>query len=231
MLYISKLFLCFILFSFLGWILEVIYGVYIHKKFINRGFLIGPLCPLYGCGCVSLYLLLKSYADDPLMLFLASMVVCSIIEYFASYVMEKIFKTRWWDYRDKKFNINGRICLEMIVPFGLLGLGVVYILFPFVLNCLDRVPNIGIYIVTVVLLLIFIVDLIVSFNVIMKFSKTALMTPVDMTQEITKFVRDTLKNQKLTKRLIDTFPNFKIDLGAIKNIKDKLLKNDKEKTK
>ncbi len=210
------------LFSFLGWCLEVLYGLFELKKFVNRGFLIGPFCPIYGIGCVLLYLLLQGYADDPIVLALLAMIICSILEYLASYLMEKIFKTRWWDYSNMKFNINGRICLEMIVPFGILGLLVVYILFPNAMNLLNLLPNLAIYISSGVLLVLFITDLAVSFKIIMKFTKVALKVPKDMTEEITKFVTNTLSKYKLTDRLINSFPDFQIDFSAIK---DKIFKN------
>lgn len=229
MLYISKLFLCFIIFSFLGWCLEVAFGVVTLKRFVNRGFLVGPLCPLYGVGCVLLYLLLSRYAGDPIILALASMTLCSILEYVASYLMEKIFKTRWWDYNNMKYNINGRICLEMAVPFGILGLGVVYVLFPAALHILDLLPNLAIYISTGLALALFLVDLAVSFKVIMKFTDAIGHVPKDMTEEITRFVRDTLSKQgALTKRLVESFPNFNVNLEAIKN---KIFKNGKKSSK
>lgn len=229
MMYITELFLCFIAFSFLGWCLEVMYGMYIHKRFVNRGFLIGPLCPLYGIGCVLLYVLLRGYANDPIMLMLASMAVCSLLEYFASYILEKIFKTRWWDYTDMKYNINGRICLEMIVPFGLLGLLVVYFAFPFALRIIRIAPEAIIYSIAAILLVVFLVDLCVTFKVVMKFAETALAVPKDMTEEITKFVKKTLSKQgSLTKRLVDSFPDFEIDLDWIRK-KLMFKKNSKSK--
>lgn len=217
MMYLSKLFLCFIIFSFLGWCLEVLYGRVVLKRFVNRGFLVGPLCPLYGTGCVLLYLLLNGYANDPIMLTLASMAVCSILEYITSFIMEKLFKTRWWDYSNMKFNINGRICLEMIIPFGLLGLLVVKFLFPTTLMFLDKIPDMTIYLLTAFIFTILLIDLSVSFHVIMHFTNVALKVPKDMTEEITKFVKETLSKQSgLSKRLIESFPTFEINLQAIK---------------
>lgn len=217
MLYISELFICFIVFSFLGWCLEVIYGVVTTKKFVNRGFLIGPLCPLYGLGCVLLYLLLSRYASDPIILAIASMLLCSILEYFASYILEKLFKTRWWDYSQEKYNINGRICLEMAVPFGLLGLGVVYLLFPGALYLLSQIDYTVVYIIAGCLVTLFAIDLFVSLGVVVKFTDTIGHIPKDMTEEITKFAKENLtKQSKLMKRLIDSFPNLKIDLESLK---------------
>jgi len=170
MLYLAKLFLCFIIFSFFGWCIEVVFGRITTKKFVNRGFLSGPLCPIYGTGGILLYLLLRQYADDPIILAVMAMVVCSIVEYIASYLMEKIFKARWWDYTDFKFNINGRICLEMAIAFSLLGLLVIYVLFPFVLGLLDKMSPLAIYIIAGIILLTFIIDILVSFKIIMKFT-------------------------------------------------------------
>ncbi len=217
MLYISKLFLCFIIFSFLGWCLEVLYGMFVLKRFVNRGFLVGPLCPLYGTGCILLYLLLKGYEDDPIMLMLAAMAVCSILEYLTSYLMEKMFKTRWWDYSNMKFNINGRICLEMIIPFGILGLLVVKFLYPTALMLLGKIPENILLIITGIIFTILIVDICVSFHVIMHFTNAALKVPKDMTEEITKFVKETLTKQShLTKRLVESFPNLQINIHSIK---------------
>lgn len=202
----------------------MVFEYFTTKKIVNRGFLIGPLCPIYGTGCILLYLLLRQYVNDPIILFVMAMVVCSILEYVASYLMEKIFKARWWDYTDFKFNINGRICLEMAIPFGLLGLLVLYILFPATLNLLDRLPNQAIYIMAGILATIFLVDLLISFKVIMKFTETALSVPKDMTEEITKFVKKTLSKNRWTKRLVDSFPNLHIDFSTIKKLLKKIKK-------
>lgn len=202
----------------------MVFGYFTTKKIVNRGFLIGPLCPIYGTGCILLYLLLRQYVNDPIILFVMAMVVCSILEYVASYLMEKIFKARWWDYTDFKFNINGRICLEMAIPFGLLGLLVLYILFPSTLNLLDRLPSQAIYLVAGLLATIFLVDLLISFKVIMKFTETALSVPKDMTEEITKFVKKTLSKNRWTKRLVDSFPNLHIDFSNIKKLLKKIKK-------
>lgn len=217
MLCLSKLFICFIVFSFFGWCLEMTFGMVTTKKIVNRGFLIGPICPLYGLGCVLLYTTMSGYADDPIILAVASIVLCSVLEYFAGYILEKLFKTRWWDYSEKKFNINGRICLEMAIPFGLLGLGVVYVLFPGALYVLSLLNNTMVYVIASILLAIFITDLFVSLGIIVKFTDMIGHIPKDMTEEISKFARENLgKENKFLKRLIDSFPNLKIDFDALK---------------
>ena len=131
--------------------------------------------------------------------------------------MEKVFITRWWDYSEKKYNINGRICLEMAIPFGLLGLGVVYVLFPGALYVLSLLNNTMVYVIASILLAIFITDLFVSLGIIVKFTDMVGHMPKDMTEEISKFARENLgKGNKFLKRLIDSFPNLKIDIDALK---------------
>lgn len=196
MLYLAKLFICFIVFSFLGWCLEVAYGFVVLKRFVNRGFLIGPQCPLYGTGCILIYLTLKGLANSPVLLAFMSILLCSILEYIASYILEKIFKTRWWDYNNMKFNINGRICLEMAIPFGLLGLLVVYFLFPFALDVLDKISPLVIYIVSSFLAIILLLDLITSFNVVVKFTSLVGKAPRDVTEEIKRFMKEKISKRK-----------------------------------
>ena len=112
--------------------MEVVWNVFTDKKLVNRGFLIGPYCPIYGVGCLLLVFLLGRFKGQPVILFLMSIIVCSILEYSTSYIMEKLFKARWWDYSEYKFNLNGRICAATMIPFGILGVLVVYYLNPIV---------------------------------------------------------------------------------------------------
>ncbi len=215
-MFFMKLFLSFIIYSFIGWILEIIYTYIKDKKVINRGFLIGPYCPIYGMGCILITLLLKKYYDDPIVLAIMSMIICSLLEYITSYLMEKIFKARWWDYRDRKFNINGRICLETLVPFGLGSLIIMYVVNPFILKLLDIIPDVIIYVVFILIFIMFILDIIISFNAISKIRISTKKILDDSTEEITKHVKKYLiKNFKLWKRIIKSFPDLKI----LKNIK------------
>ena len=127
---VCRYILLFFVYSFLGWCLEVGCKLVSDHKFINRGFLIGPYCPIYGHGALIMTILLNRYLNDPATLFIMIILCCSLLEYFTSYFLEKIFHTRWWDYSGYRFNINGRICLETMVPFGLFGL----------LLCMFRIP-------------------------------------------------------------------------------------------
>ena len=215
-------FVLFIIYSFLGWCMEMVVCFSASKKWINRGFLLGPICPIYGIGCLIITILLKRYLDDPIVLFVMAVVLCSILEYFTSYIMEKLFKARWWDYSDRKYNINGRICLENAVLFGALGLLLSYIINPFVVNMLSFVPTIVINTVSVILFIVFVVDYIISFKVISGFTKVAKTIKKDSTEEITKKVREILVKQGyLYRRLVSAF-NFQASEKLIENIKSRV---------
>ena len=132
--------------------MEVIGKLITLKRFINRGFLIGPYCPIYGAGAILITFLLKKYTEDPITLFIMAILVCGILEYLTSYFMEKIYHARWWDYSQRKFNINGRVCLNTIIPFGLLGMFIIYISNPFLISKIQLLPEIWLNILFWILL-------------------------------------------------------------------------------
>jgi len=135
-------FFLFFLYSILGWIIETIFVAIIDKKIVNRGFLIGPYLPLYGSSAIVMILYLNQYKDNPLTVFLLAMFVCTFLEYITSYIMEKIFKARWWDYTNQKFNINGRVCLKNSLLFGILSLILIYLINPLLTQIIKNMNNI-----------------------------------------------------------------------------------------
>lgn len=214
---LAYFFLLFLFYSVLGWVVEIIYTRIVDKKWVNRGFLMGPYCPIYGYGCILIILLLKKYYNDPVILVAMSMIICSVLEYLTSFIMEKLFRTRWWDYSNRKFNINGRICLETMVPFGLAGLLLIYVLNPFISGLILKMPNTLINISAIVLFILFILDNIISFVAITKIHISTNKLKVDSTEEITKKVKEYLSSHsKFGKRLINSFPNLKTYQKKIK---------------
>ena len=202
----------FIIYSFVGWIMEVVWNVYTDKKLVNRGFLIGPYCPIYGVGCLLLILLLGSFKDQPVLLFFMSIIVCSILEYSTSYIMEKLFKARWWDYSEYKLNLNGRICAATMIPFGILGVLVVYFANPFISNFVPF-NDILFYII----LVIFVLDFGVSFGVIENMKGTITTITKDSTEEITKMVKEKILGKSfLHKRLLRAFPYIMSPIDKLK---------------
>lgn len=204
-------FILFMFYAFFGWCIEIIYTFIKDKNVVNRGFLMGPYCPIYGWGCILIILLLNRYLKDPIVLFIMSMVICSVLEYVTSFVMEKLFKARWWDYSDRKFNINGRICLETLVPFGLLGCLLMYVINPFISGLILKIPSNILNVIAIILLIIFLFDNIISYSIITKIHISTKDIVMDNTEEITKKVKEYVcKNSWFGKRLMKSFPNLKV---------------------
>lgn len=195
-------FMLFITYSFVGWIIEIINELIYNKRIINRGFLIGPYCPIYGFGSIMMILLLKNNSDL-IGTFLKAMTICAILEYMTSYIMEILFKTRWWDYSDKKFNINGRICLETLVLFGIGGCLLMYIINPLLIVFYNKIPYLILATIFILLFIIFVTDFIVSFNIINSFKNTIILKK-DSTADVSKKVSKILND-----RLAKAFPNIK----------------------
>lgn len=209
--------LLFFTYSFAGWLMEVTCKLIQTKKFVNRGFLIGPYCPIYGWGVIIITLLLNRYLSDPITLFIMSIIVCSVIEYATSYFMEKIYHARWWDYSNKRFNINGRICLETMIPFGILGTLIMYFANPFFINLYKEIPDIILIIISSILTLLYIVDNIVSSHIISTINIEGKRLEKDNTKEITEKVKQILIEKSLLhRRLINAFPNIQNIRGKIK---------------
>lgn len=209
---LAKYVILFFIYSIFGWLFENICQLIEQHKVSNRGFLIGPYCPIYGTGALLIHILLKRYASDIVVLFIMSIIVCSILEYITSYIMEKTFNARWWDYSDKKFNINGRICLEASIPFGLLGTISLYFINPFIFYLLDKVPNNILTIIAIILSFIIALDFSISLSIISKFKDVAFNLKEDNSDQISSKVKQELiKRSKNYKRLLKSFPRIKIN--------------------
>lgn len=223
-------FLLFISYAFLGWCMEVTCKFIQYKKFINRGFLIGPYCPIYGWGALAITILLKRYMEEPLVLFVMSTLICSIIEYLTSYFMEKKYHARWWDYSNKKFNINGRICLETLIPFGILGVAIMYGTNPILFKLYNQIPQLVINILTAILFIGFILDNIISSNIISSINVEGNKLIKDNTEEITEKIKQVLRQKSwLHRRLINAYPGLKNIKVKIKKVEQKIDERRKRK--
>ena len=143
--------LCFFLiYSFFGWCLEVVYQAVEHGKFINRGFLNGPYCPIYGFGVIIVTGALDPIKSNAVVLFFGSVLLTSMLEFITGFVLEKIFHMHWWDYSEEKFNIRGYICLKFSLLWGVACIIVVRIIHPAVSVFVDKFPaTAGIIIISV----------------------------------------------------------------------------------
>ena len=130
----------FFIYAFLGWITEVIFATLKTGKFVNRGFLNGPLCPIYGAGMAICVLLLNPIADKGWLLFLVGGFLATFLEFITGFVLDKIFKTKWWDYSKEPFNIKGYVCLRFAILWGLAVLLVFRTLVPLTDKLIDLIP-------------------------------------------------------------------------------------------
>lgn len=183
--------LIFFIYSFAGWCMES-FGSILNpkvKKFVNRGFMIGPYCPVYGVGVVLVTLLLQKYTNDIPALFFLAILICGTLEYFTGYIMEKLFNARWWDYSKKKFNINGRVCLDTLIPFGVIATFIICKVNPNLFRIFYNLNEKNLHIVTGILGILFIIDFVVSFKIILSF-KGEIYNKKDNTEEISEKVKD-----------------------------------------
>ena len=154
--------LSFFIFSFCGWCIESFYCSVGERKLINRGFLYGPMCPIYGAGCIVMHLTLTRFFDYPWAVVLLGMVICDVVEYITSFVMEKLFNARWWDYTGYFMNLNGRICLKHTIYWGIGAYCYIYIVQPFHLIWYSAIPEKYINIALVLIFAVFAVDLVMT---------------------------------------------------------------------
>ncbi|MFB0918411.1 MAG: putative ABC transporter permease [Clostridiaceae bacterium] len=137
---IETYFLWFVFYSVVGWVYETLLCSFEAKQFVNRGFLNGPYCPIYGFGAV-INALVLGRIDNPLMIFPAAVVLTTTLEYLTSLGMEKLFHARWWDYSDKKFNINGRVYLLGAIAFGSFSVIQLMWVQPWLVGIIEMIPN------------------------------------------------------------------------------------------
>lgn len=152
----------FIIYSFLGWVLESIFRSFCEKKIINTGFLRGPICPIYGCGAIIMILFLKNFSNSKILLFIMSIIFLSLWEYIVGVILEKLFKTKYWDYSDHKFNYKGRICLTNSIAWGFLGVLFIDFIHTGIINLLKNVDVLYLKIIVPILLILILTDAIIS---------------------------------------------------------------------
>ena len=160
---IERYFFWLVLYSIIGWVYECIVESIRQKKIVNRGFLNGPYCPIYGFGSL-LDVVVLGWIENPFVLFIMSAVLTCTLEYITSVVMEKLFNARWWDYYDFKFNINGRVCLLGALAFGTLSLILVKFIHPFIVSFTDKFSPPLFHVVTIGLFIIVTLDVIVTIS-------------------------------------------------------------------
>ncbi len=159
---ITDYILFFFAFSFIGWIWEVCLVLVQTGKLVNRGVLLGPWLPIYGSGGVLILLLLRKMFNKPIITFFSMTILCTVIEYITSWYLEVTKGVRWWDYSNYLLNINGRVCLEGAIVFGIGGCAVVYLLAPKLSKVFNKLSNYILVPICVILTFLFTIDVIYS---------------------------------------------------------------------
>ena len=195
----------FLTYSFLGWCTEVAYQAVKKGMIINRGFLNGPVCPIYGLGVLAIFRTLEAVGDGHLeehnafVVFIVGVFLATFIEFFGGWILDKLFHARWWDYSSQPFNIHGYICLEFSIIWGLGILLVVRGINPAVTYVLDLIPRRIGWILIVLLSMLFIADVIISVMVMAGLNKR--MAEIDEMREKMRVVSNDLSEHIGSKAL------------------------------
>lgn len=230
-----------LIYSFIGWLSEVIYAYYKSGQFINRGFLYGPLCPIYGVAITTIVLLLEPVKDNIVLIYLYSFVIITSIEYITSYVLEKLFQSKWWDYSDNKFNLKGRVCAFFSMMWGFAGVLIYKVLHPLVLKLLAEIPESTLVVLAYIGFWGFLLDFSLTIKSLIDLHRISvkldeLLYRLKTEAKLEKFskLKEVFENytefdKKLRlnhKRLLKSFPSFKKNRfeNLVENIKAELSK-------
>lgn len=190
-----ELVIYFIIYSFLGWIMESVFRSICEKKLINTGFLRGPFCPIYGIGATIMFLFLDRFENRPLLLFCIAVIVLTAWEYIVGVLLETIFHTKYWDYSEHKINFQGRICLTNSICWGILGVLFVKYIHPFIQQIIAKVDINLLNYIMAILFTIFLVDTITSIIRVKNIKMT-----LKKIEEINTEIKEKLKEIKKLKK-------------------------------
>ena len=203
---VLSLVLYFLIYSVLGYFIEITLCSLTEKKLVNRGFLFGPWIPVYGFGMLLVLGATFSVKENFTLTFLTSTLVCSLLEYFTSWLMEKLFHIKWWDYsKTDKYNLNGRICLRNCLAFGIAGPLIVYQVHPFFASLVALISSPVKISLASFFVFIFIFDTIISCYAVLKAKKVFDFSKIvgDQTNEIKRQARKVIKELLRRKKKVE----------------------------
>ena len=210
----------FFIYSFLGWVTEVFLKYLQYHRFINRGFLIWPYCPIYGAGAVLITVgrgMLSSFERSWAMSFLIAFVLCGLLEYATSYILEKYFHARWWDYTQKPMNLHGRVWIGNLILFGLGGVAIAEILNPRFLAMASRFEPIFFSALLTAVSILFLADVLMSYFIMNLLKRGVEESRSDKSEEIAAEVRYLLENRSVFhKRIMDAYPELTFRTEEVK---------------
>ena len=167
---VFELYFYFLWWAVFGWFLEVVDRTLETGGFENRGFLNGPICPIYGFGVIIITHVLAPLKSHFLILYLLSVVICTSFELFVGVLMEKLFHAKWWDYSEEKFNYRGFICLRISLLWGVGSVLVICVMQPLIEKVVSKIPYLGGNIFAAIIMVIIIIDIIATLSDIRQFN-------------------------------------------------------------
>lgn len=216
----------FIIYAFLGWSVEVTFQAVTKGKLVNRGFLNGPVCPIYGFGMVILLYFLSPLTDNLILLFIGSVILTSILEFITGFLLEKMFDEKWWDYSEMPFNIKGYVCLSFSLMWGLGSIFVMDIINPVILKFISILDNSIGNIILLLTFVYFIADFIVTIYGILNIKERLVLLDKmaarlklysdDISEDIYNRVRKTIQiTNKLDKKTEDILNELELEDGTL----------------
>lgn len=163
--------LYFFVYGFLGWCTEVIFAAFKQHRFVNRGFLNGPICPIYGVGVTLVIACLESFQSNLLLLYISSVILVTVLEGVTGWAMDKLFHNKWWDYSKLPFNIGGYVCLLFSLIWGVACVFIVYFVHPLIHQVLSLIPHTAGIALIAILGIALLSDIIVTTSAIVKFNQ------------------------------------------------------------
>ena len=163
--------LYFFVYGFLGWCTEVIFAAFKQHRFVNRGFLNGPICPIYGVGVTLVIACLEAFQSNLLLLYISSVILVTVLEGVTGWAMDKLFHNKWWDYSKLPFNIGGYVCLLFSLIWGVACVSIVYFVHPLIHQVLSLIPHTAGIALIAILGIALLSDMIVTTSAIVKFNQ------------------------------------------------------------
>ena len=163
--------LYFFVYGFLGWCTEVIFAAFKQHRFVNRGFLNGPICPIYGVGVTLVIACLEAFQSNLLLLYISSVILVTVLEGVTGWAMDKLFHNKWWDYSKLPFNIGGYVCLLFSLSWGVACVFIVYFVHPLIHQVLSLIPHTAGIALIAILGIALLSDMIVTTSAIVKFNQ------------------------------------------------------------
>ena len=206
----------FIIYSFLGWVMESIVRTISEKKLINTGFLHGPFCPIYGIGAIILFAFLDKFENNLILLFFVAIIVLTIWEYIVGWMLEKLFNTKYWDYSEQKFNIQGRVCLTNSICWGILGVLLVKYIHPFIQNIVLKIDNSILKYIIIAIAALMLIDAIISIVKVKNIKST-----LERVEKLNKEIKEKLKEIRGMKKDTDASKSIENIQKLINKLKRK----------